>query len=137
MPHPEAAREVVDREPYDQAGLFEEHFVWRFANVLGRTIGSSQPPRTNHAFWSLPAEPRTWAHYLALVPLADLPRELCSCRILYGDLRNLDDDESAGSALAVQAQTRNALDALLEDASTQFAHCNDLEIHDWEFGGRR
>lgn len=38
LPGPKAVREFVAREPYNQAGLFEEHFIWRFADLLGRTM---------------------------------------------------------------------------------------------------
>jgi hypothetical protein len=47
-------------------------------------------------------------------------------------LGTLEDAEPAGAALAVQAQSRQAVASLVEDAG--FA---DAEIHDWEFGGRR
>lgn len=74
---------------------------------------------------------------LSPVPLAGLPPELRERLIRYGELRNLDDDEPAGVALAVQAPTREALDALLAQARAGLAHCDDVEIHDWQFGGRR
>jgi hypothetical protein len=32
------AWEFVAEEPYHRAGLFEEHVVWRFTNLLGRTM---------------------------------------------------------------------------------------------------
>jgi hypothetical protein len=48
--------------------------------------------------------------------------------ILYGDLLG-DDSLPAGSALAARAASRDQLGALLGGGG--------LEIHDWEFGGRR
>jgi hypothetical protein len=52
--------------------------------------------------------------------------------ILYGGLRTLEDGEPAGLALAVQAESRQAVAALLAGAGVR-----DAEIHDWELGGRR
>ena len=38
LPSAEAAREFVEREPYNRAGLFEQHIIRRFKNLLGRTM---------------------------------------------------------------------------------------------------
>ena len=38
LPSAEAAREFVEREPYNRAGLFEHHMIRRFENLLGRTM---------------------------------------------------------------------------------------------------
>jgi uncharacterized protein len=38
LPSAEAAREFVEREPYNRAGLFEDHVTRRFTNLLGRTM---------------------------------------------------------------------------------------------------
>lgn len=137
LPDPSAAREFVAREPYNQAGLFEEHLTWRFANLLGRTMWQFADAEDEPRFLVL-------AHLATAVPrgqrmmrLAELPPELRGRLLLYGELRNLEDDEPAGAAMAVQAPTREALDALLEDAGAGLAHGADVEIHDWEFGGRR
>jgi uncharacterized protein len=52
--------------------------------------------------------------------------------ILYGALSTVDDAAPAGVALAVQARDRAAVDALLEAWVGPV-----IEVHDWEFGGRR
>lgn len=137
LPDPEAAREFVAREPYNQAGLFEEHLTWRFANVLGQTMWQFADAVHEPRFLVLAHPAIDVPQDLSPVPLADLPPELRDRLILYGEMRNLDDDEPAGVALAVQAPTREALDALLGGARAGLAHCDDVEIHDWEFGGRR
>jgi uncharacterized protein len=136
LPDPEAAREFVAREPYNQAGLFEERLTWRFANVLGRTMWQFADAEDEPRFLVLAHPTTDIPQEVIPVPLADLPPELRERLILYGELRDLDDDEPAGVALA-QAPTREALDALLEEASAGLARCDDVEIHDWEFGGRR
>jgi hypothetical protein len=71
------------------------------------------------------------------VPVADLPPKLRERLIVYGQLRNLDGEEPAGLALAVQAPTREALDALLDDGRARLAGYGEVAIHDWGFGGRR
>lgn len=134
---PEAARYFVAREPYNQAGLFEEHRTWRFANILGQTMWQFADAEDEPRFLVLAHPATCLPEELSPVPLADLPQELRERVILYGELRNLNDDEPAGVALAVQAPTREALDALLGDARAGLADFHDVEIHDWEFGGRR
>ncbi len=96
LPGSNAAREFVAREPYNRAGLFEEHFIWRFANFLGRTMWrfavAADEPRflvLAHAAENLPKDPRP-------VPLADLPRELRERLIVYGELRNLKTEGTGG-----------------------------------------
>lgn len=137
LPDPAAAREFVAREPYNQAGRFEEHRMWRFANVLGRTMWQFVDAGDEPRFLVLTHPATDAPHDVSPVPLADLLAELRERLILCGELRNLDDDEPAGVALAVQAPTREALDALLAAAREGLALCDDVEIHDWEFGGRR
>jgi hypothetical protein len=56
--------------------------------------------------------------------------------MVYGQLTSLDGAEAAGVALVLQAQDREAVDALMDDEKT-FGALSELEIHDWEFGGRR
>jgi uncharacterized protein len=107
LPSAAAAREFVEREPYNRAGLFEHHTIRRFNNLLGRTMwdyeAASEDPR-----------------FLVIAPhqldVAGLPL------IVHGELF-----EPAGMAIALQAPSRDALAHLGQDA----------EIHDWEFGGRR
>ena len=57
--------------------------------------------------------------------------------ILYGALATLHDAEPVGVALAVQARDRDAVDALLEEGGSGLDVFPEIEIHDWEFGGRR
>lgn len=137
LPGPNAAREFVAHEPYNRAGLFEEHFIWRFANFLRRTMWQFTGARDEPWFLVLaraaddsPKDPRP-------VPLADLPRELRERLIVYGELRTLDREEPAGVVFVVQVPTREALDALLGDRRAGLVDFDEVRIHDWEFGGRR
>jgi hypothetical protein len=68
------------------------------------------------------------AHAPAL-PLIALPRE---CLIVHGELLTPHDARPAGVALALQAPTRDAVDALLG-----LDQHLDVRVLDWEFGGRR
>ena len=71
------------------------------------------------------------------VPAETLPAELLERLILYGALTTLDGAEPAGVALALQAPDREAVDALIEDERTGLGAFSEVEIHNWEFGGRR
>jgi uncharacterized protein len=125
----EAAREFVEHEPYNRAGLFEHHLIRRFNNLLGRTM------------WEFPSgsdDPRfmviVHARAAAVPDLTALPRERL---IVHGELLALDDARPVGAVLALQAPTREAVDTLLRRGQPGLAEHVDLEILDWEFGGRR
>jgi uncharacterized protein len=120
LPSGEAAREFVEREPYNRAGLFGEHMIRRFRNLLGRTM------------WEAPGgagDPRFLVIADVMVPgLAALPRERL---IVHGELFTADGARPAGVVWALQAPTRDAVEALVGSGR------DDVEILDWEFGGRR
>ncbi len=42
-----------------------------------------------------------------------------------------------GVALALQAPDREAVDALIENERAGLGAFSEVEIHNWEFGGRR
>ena len=70
------------------------------------------------------------------VAVEALPAELVERLILYGALSTLG-GEPAGVALALQASAREAVDELLADERTGVGAFSEVEIHNWEFGGRR
>ena len=116
LPSAEAAREFVEREPYNRAGLYERHLVRRFQNLLGRTM------------WEFPggsAEPRFMVITHEPADLSALPQERL---IVHGELLTPDDGQPVGVVVALQAPSREAVGGLLG---------LDGEILDWEFGGRR
>ena len=131
LPNIDMVRGFVASEPNNIAGLYGEHVVWRFENLLGRTMWE---------FSGRAAEPRFLvigrSHLRRAVPAETLPAELLERLILYGALTTLDGAEPAGVALALQAPDRNAVDSLIA-AANEFGALSDLEIHNWEFGGRR
>jgi len=124
LPDTEAAREFVAREPYNQAGQFENHRNWCFADILGQTV------------WQF-ADAEDEPQELSPVPLADLPPELRERLILYDELRNLNDDEPAGVSLGRAGSDSKSTRRAARRRTTGLADCHDVEVHDWEFGGRR
>jgi uncharacterized protein len=139
LPSGDAAHEFVAREPNNRAGIYREHSVWRFENLLGRTMwefsGLAEEPR----FLIIARSRRDEMTGLSgrLVRPERLSPTLRERLILYGALTSLQDAELVGVALAVQAPEREAVDALLEDGRMGLNAFRDIEIHDWEFGGRR
>jgi uncharacterized protein YciI len=128
----DAAREFVELEPNNRAGVYGEHLVWRFENLLGRSMWE---------FSGQPTEPRfliiSRSQLGRPVSAETLPAELLERLVLYGALTTLDGAEPVGVALAVQAPDRKAVDALMEDDRTGLGAFSEVEVHNWEFGGRR
>jgi uncharacterized protein YciI len=124
LPGVAAANEFVAQEPNNRAGVYAEHLVYRFENLLGRTM------------WEFPGtadEPR----FLVIARGEDgarLEPETREWLILHGTLATLETGAPAGAAFAVQARDRDAARALLGNALESLP---DVEVHDWEFGGRR
>jgi uncharacterized protein len=133
----EAAREFVEREPYNCAGLFEHHMIRRFKNLLGRTMwefpGGSVEPRF-FVIAHLRAEAAEDAPTVLPADLTALPHQRL---IVHGELLTTHEAAPAGVVLALQAPTRAAVDSLLRGGQPGLDEHYDVEILDWEFGGRR
>jgi hypothetical protein len=136
LPSAEAAREFVEREPYNCAGLFEDHVIRRFKNRLGRTMWEFSTGSADPRFLVL-------AHLVAAgehAPDVVLPDFTALARerlIVHGELLTPDGAKPAGVVLALQAPRREAVDALLGAARAGLDERFDVQILDWEFGGRR
>jgi len=132
LPSVDAAREFVALEPNNVAGVYAEHLVWRFENLLGRSMWE---------FSGQAAEPRFLvigrSHLQRPVKAEALPAQLLERLILYGELTTLDGADPDGVALALQARGREAVNALMEDEQTGLGALSEVKIHNWEFGGRR
>lgn len=132
LPSIDVVREFVALEPNNRAGLYEEHIVWRFENLLGRSMwefaGPAAEPRFLIIGRSRVARP---------IPTETLPAELLERLIFYGALTTLDGGEPDGIALAVQAPDRESVDGLIADERTGLGAFSEVEIYNWEFGGRR
>jgi uncharacterized protein YciI len=139
LPSVHAVHEFVAREPNNRAGVYAEHSVWRFENLLGRTMwefpGASDEPRFMIIARSHGGSET--AERCRPVPLESLSTALREQLIVYGALGSLDDAAVVGVAMAVQARDRQAAETLLEQGRAELAAFPSIEIHDWEFGGRR
>jgi uncharacterized protein YciI len=138
LPDADAARAFAFEEPNYQAGVYAEVAIWCWENMLGRTMwdfAGGAPDRRflviGHAKHGL-AAPDESHHGL----LADAEHR--DHLIVYGPL--LSDDGSAwrGIALAVELPSRQAVeDMLARDPIARTGLYERIEIHRWQFGGRR
>lgn len=124
VPHPAAARAFAFDEPNYQAGVYRDVLLRRWRNTLGRTM------------WDFPGGRTGGNRYLVLGlgagPAVDLavppdPDEL----IAYGPLLSDDGDTWLGTAALVRAATPGAARTVL--TVDRYA---DVEVHNWQFGGR-
>jgi uncharacterized protein len=139
LPSVDAVHEFVAREPNNRAGVYAEHSVWRFENLLGHTMWEFPGAADETKFLIIAqshASPETAARGRQ-VPPESLSTELRKQLIVYGALRTLDDAALVGVVLAVQARDRQAVDTLLDQGRAGLTAFPGIEIHDWEFGGRR
>ena len=139
LPSVAAVHEFVAREPNNRAGLYAEHSVWRFENLLGQTMWEF-PGAAEKAKFLIIAHSQGGPETAARggpVPPVSLSPELREQLILYGALVTLDDAAPVGVALAVQAEDRQTVDTLLGQGRAELTAFLSIEIHDWEFGGRR
>ncbi|OSP38726.1 MULTISPECIES: YciI family protein [unclassified Streptomyces] len=125
LPDPAAARAFAFDEPNYQAGAYRDVLLRRWRNMLGRTM------------WDFPGGPSGGNRYLVLGlgvgPAADLA--LPSDRdelVAYGPLLSDDGDTWLGTAVLLRAPDPDRARAVLNP--DRYA---DIEVHDWEFGGRR
>lgn len=139
LPSVDALREFVVGEPNNRAGVFADHFIWRFENLLGDTMWAFSGVVDEPRFLIIARSDRDQSAGRSSrpIPPEELAPELRERLILYGALSTLDDAEPVGVALAVQALDRDAVAALLRDGRTGFDVFQEVEIHNWEFGGRR
>jgi hypothetical protein len=137
LPGAEAAREFVEREPYNRAGLFEQHLIRRFKNLLGRTMWESSEGSDDPRFLVIAqVRPEAGEHATAVL-LSDFTAPARERLIVHGELLTPDQARPVGVVLALQAPTRQAVDALLSDRLAGLDTHFNVQIHDWEFGGRR
>jgi uncharacterized protein YciI len=125
LPDPASARAFAFAEPNYQAGVYRDVLLRRWRNTLGRTM------------WDFPGGRADGNRYLVLGfgagPAADLtvppyPDEL----IAYGSLLSDDGTIWLGTAVLVRAPDPDLARAVL--TPNRYA---DIEVHHWQFGGRR
>lgn len=131
LPDLDTVHRYIDNEPYHRAGGYRAHRVWRFEDLLGRTMWDTDRVAEKTCYFLVSTEgradvaPRTPVNQ----PLAEL--------IVLGRLRDPITDASRGLALAVQVPSRSDLDTVLDRTLGPPAVRGRLDAIDWEFGGRR
>ncbi|MFI6713252.1 YciI family protein [Nonomuraea sp. NPDC050478] len=126
LPDPAAARAFAFDEPNYQAGVYRDVLLRRWRNVLGRTM------------WDFPGGREGGSRYLVLGlgtgQAADLlpPPDRQDDLIAYGSLLSDDGATWLGTAALIRAGDRDTARTVL--TPDRYA---DIEVHHWEFGGRR
>ncbi|MEU8525865.1 YciI family protein [Streptomyces sp. NPDC048629] len=125
LPDPASARAFAFDEPNYQAGAYRDVLLRRWRNTLGRTM------------WEFPGGREGGDRYLVIGLGVGEPVDLDppadrGAVIAYGPL--LSDDGSAwlGTAALLRAPDADTARAVL--TAGRYA---DIEVHEWEFGGRR
>ncbi|MFF3346448.1 YciI family protein [Streptomyces sp. NPDC002779] len=125
LPDAAAARAFAFDEPNYQAGVYRDVLVRRWRNLLGRTM------------WDFPGGRDGGNRYLVLGlgegQGADLavPTDRGNDLIAYGPLLSDDGSTWLGTAVLLKAPDAAAARAVL--TPDRYA---DIEVHDWQFGGR-
>jgi uncharacterized protein YciI len=125
LPDAVAARAFAFEEPNYQAGAYRDVLLRRWRNTLGRTM------------WEFPGGPSDGNRYLVLGLGAGQAADLTVPAdrdelIAYGPLLSDNGETWLGTAALVRAPDADAARAIL--TPDRYA---DVEVHIWQFGGRR
>ncbi|MFB8116699.1 YciI family protein [Streptomyces sp. NPDC056465] len=125
LPDPAAARAFAFDEPNHQAGIYRDVLLRRWRNTLGRTM------------WDFPGGDTDGNRYLVLGlgsgPAADLAVPADRDQLIaYGPLLSDDGAGWLGTAALVRAPDPGTARSLL--TRDRYAV---IEVHAWQFGGRR
>jgi hypothetical protein len=124
LPDPAAARAFAFNEPNYQAGVYRDVLLRRWRNTLGRTM------------WDFPGGRTGGNRYLVLGLGAERAGDLAvptdrDQLIAYGPLLSDNGTSRLGTAVLVRATDADAARAVLTPG--RYA---DIEVHNWQFGGR-
>ena len=141
LPDGEAARVFAFEEPYYKAGVYDDVLVRRWGNELGRTMWEFPARASGDPRFLIIGHGRPAASAAAGAVLGEHRRYLDygygDRLIAYGPLLSDNGAEWVGLAMLVQLPDREAVDSMLADEPyRQAALYANVEIHDWEFGGR-
>src|SRR5262245_6884939 len=108
LPSPAEAAAFVEREPNNRAGVYAEHRIWVFENLLGRTMwdfaGAADEPRFLVIALAHDNERRPAS--TPPVPFGALGAALRGRLIVYGSLLEPDGGDAIGVAVALEAPGR-------------------------------
>lgn len=124
LPDPAAARAFAFDEPNYQAGVYRDVLLRRWRNLLGRTMWDFPGGRTGGNRYLVLGLGAGQAADVVVPPDQD---EL----IAYGPLLSDSGADWLGTAALVRAPDPDAAQAVL--TSDRYA---DIEVHNWQFGGR-
>ncbi|MEV6840158.1 YciI family protein [Streptomyces sp. NPDC051133] len=124
LPDPAAARAFAFDEPNYQAGVYRDVLLRRWRNMLGRTM------------WDFPGGRTGGSRYLVLGLGTEQATDLTVPSdqgelIAYGPLSSDDGANWLGTAALVRAPDPDTARAVLVPD-----HYDDIEVHNWQFGGR-
>ncbi|MGI5376978.1 YciI family protein [Streptomyces sp. CA-251387] len=125
LPDPAAARAFAFDEPNYQAGVYRDVLLRRWRNLLGRTMWDFPGGRTGGNRYLVLGLGTGQATDLTVPPDRD---EL----IAYGPLLSDDGTRWLGTVALLRAPDPDTARAVL--TVDRYA---EIEVHDWEFGGRR
>lgn len=143
LPDAAAARAFAFEEPYYKAGVYSEVLVRRWRNALGGTMWdfTDTAPDSRRFLIIGRGRPGVTGARRALIEqhrryFAD--RGYLEHFIARGPLLSDDGAEWVGSAMLIELPDRAAVDAMMTDEPyTRAGLYASVEIHDWQFGGRR
>ncbi len=143
LPDPAAARTFAFAEPNYRAGVYDDVLIRRWSNTLGRTMWEfSGAVAGYHRFLIIGhgrpgmAAVRDDLHVAQRRYLLDGDHR--DRVIVCGPLLSEDAGEWVGTALTVELPDRAAAEALLRHGPYAQADLYErVEVHAWEFGGRR
>lgn len=124
LPDPVAARAFAFDEPNYQAGVYRDVLLRRWRNTLGRTMWDFPGGRTGGNRYLVLGLGTGQAADIAVPPDGD-------SLIAYGPLLSDDGATWLGTAALVRAPNADIARSVL--TTNRYA---DIEVHNWQFGGR-
>jgi hypothetical protein len=143
LPDAGAARAFAFEEPCYLAGVYSEVMVRRWRNALGRTMWEFEGDAVANPRFLVIAHGSPEANAAGAELLAAQRRYFSEGGNLehtigYGPLLSDDGREWVGDAMLIEQPGRAAVETMVASApSADAALYANVEIHDWEFGGRR
>jgi hypothetical protein len=142
LPDAEEARVFAFEEPYYRAGVFREALVRRWRNALGGTMWDYVSDATDPIRFLVLGHGRSGMSAAIDELLEEHRRYFVESRYLdrfieLGPLLSDDGLEWVGSAMLVEVPGRAAVEEMLaDDPCVNAGLYENIEIHDWQFGGR-